>query len=117
MLPQMLEGQVILIQSADLVQSRKMIPDLATWLECYSLYVAVVAAKQLERTPELMAYQSQLTRASIIYKWPGCMIKILDRKQPIICRSCGLELIQVFICSASQIRLLIQKTGIRSVRA
>ena len=39
---QMLEGQVILVQSADLVQPRKMMPDLATWLQCYSLYAMVV---------------------------------------------------------------------------
>lgn len=73
-LPQMLEGQVILIQSADLIQSRKMIPDLATWLQCYALYVAVVAAKQPERIPELMAYQSQIARASSRYKWPAWLV-------------------------------------------
>ena len=73
-LPQMLEGQVILIQSADLVQSRKMIPDLATWLQCYSLYVAVMAAKHPERTTELMAYQSQITRSSTRYRWPTWLI-------------------------------------------
>ena len=73
-LPQMLEGQVILIQSADLVQSRKMIPDLATWLQCYSLYVAVMAAKHPERITELMAYQSQITRASARYKWPAWLV-------------------------------------------
>ena len=73
-LSQMLEGQVILVQSADLVQSRKMIPDLATWLQCYSLYVVVVAGKQPERIPELMAYQSLIARASTRYKWPAWLV-------------------------------------------
>ena len=73
-LPQMLEGQVILVQSADLVQSRKMIPDLATWVQCYSLYVAVVAVKQPERIPELMAYLSQIVRASTRYKLPAWLV-------------------------------------------
>ena len=73
-LSQMLEGQVILVQSADLVQSRKMIPDLSTWLQCYSLYVAVVAGKQPERIPELMAYQSLIARASTQYKWPAWLV-------------------------------------------
>ena len=62
-LSQLLEGQVILVQSADLVQSRKMIPDLAAWVQCYTLYVVVVAVKQPERIPELMVYQSRIVRA------------------------------------------------------
>lgn len=30
-IPQLLEGQVIVVQEADLVQTRKVIPDLAKW--------------------------------------------------------------------------------------
>ena len=73
-LSQMLVGQVILVQLADLVQSRKIIPDLSTWLQCYSLYVAVVAGSQPERIPELMAYQSLIVRASKPYKWPAWLV-------------------------------------------
>jgi hypothetical protein len=39
--PQMGEGQVIVVQAADLVQSRKIIPDLATWCQCFALYVVL----------------------------------------------------------------------------
>ena len=34
------EGQVLVVQAADLLQSRKVIPDLATWSQCFALYVA-----------------------------------------------------------------------------
>ena len=36
-LPAGLEGQVVLIQVADLTQSKKLIPDLATWVQCFAL--------------------------------------------------------------------------------
>ena len=39
------EGQVLVVQAADLLQSRKVIPDLATWSQCFALYVAVLAPK------------------------------------------------------------------------
>lgn len=52
------DGQVIVVQAADLLQSRRVIPDLATWSQCYALFVAVLAPHQPERLPELMAYQS-----------------------------------------------------------
>ena len=31
-----LEGQVVVVQAADLVRSRRIISDLATWLQCYA---------------------------------------------------------------------------------
>ena len=39
------EGQVIVVQVADLMQSRKTIQDLASWAQCFGLYTAVVAKK------------------------------------------------------------------------
>lgn len=39
---QSLDGQVVVVQAADLLQSRRIIPDLATWTQCYALYVTVV---------------------------------------------------------------------------
>ena len=63
-LPQVLDGQVIVVQAADLLQARRVIPDLATWSQCYAIYVAVLAAHQPERLPELMAYQSLIAKAS-----------------------------------------------------
>ena len=65
------EGQVIVLQAADLVQSRKVIPDFATWSQCFSIYVAVLAPHQPERIPDLMGYQSLIARVSKKYKWPS----------------------------------------------
>ena len=41
--PQSLEGQIIMVQAAELLQARNIIPDLATWIQCYSLYAATMA--------------------------------------------------------------------------
>ena len=58
------EGQIFLIQAADLSLARKAIPDLATWLQCFGLYVAALAPSQPHWIPELMAYQASIVKAS-----------------------------------------------------
>ena len=40
LVPQFLEEQVLVVQAAYLLQARKIIPDLATWLQCFALFVA-----------------------------------------------------------------------------
>ena len=74
MLPHSLEGQVIVVQAANLLQTRKIIPDLATWVQCFSLYVAAIASHQLGRVPDLMAYQTLIAKASMKYKWPAWVV-------------------------------------------
>ena len=54
--PQVGEGQIAFVQAADLAPTRRTIPDLATWLQCFGLYVVVIAQSQPERVQELMAY-------------------------------------------------------------
>ena len=63
-LPSGLEGQVVLVQAADLSQYKKLIPDLSTWMQCFALYLAVLAPQQPSRIPDLMAYTSCITKAS-----------------------------------------------------
>ena len=65
-MPQSLEGQVIMVQAAELLQARKIIPDLATWKQCFSL-----CAKYSARLPELMVYWTIIAKASQRYRWPG----------------------------------------------
>lgn len=72
--PQLLEGQVIVVEAADLIRTRKVIPDLATWAQCFALYVAVVAAHQPARLPDLMAYQAMVAKASVKFKWPSWVV-------------------------------------------
>ena len=73
-LPTGLEGQVVLVQAADLVQPKKLIPDLATWVQCFALYVAVLAPHQPSRVPDLMAYMSCIAKASLKYVWPSWLV-------------------------------------------
>ncbi len=69
-----MEGQVVVIQATDLMQSRRIIPDLATWSQCFALYVAIVAKHHPHRVQELMAYQSMIAKASLKYKWPAWVV-------------------------------------------
>ncbi len=69
-----LEGQVIVVQAADLLQSRKIIPDFATWVQCFGLYATAIATHQPERLPDLMAYQGTIARCSLKYKWPSWVV-------------------------------------------
>ena len=60
--PQSLEGKVLVVQAADMMNARKIIPDLATWVQCFNLYVATLASHQPHRIGELMAYESIIAR-------------------------------------------------------
>ena len=73
-IPQSVEGQIIVVQAEDLMQSKKLIPDLPTWLQCFALYVTVAANHQPERIPDLMAYMNSIAKASKIYKWPAWVV-------------------------------------------
>lgn len=79
--PHALEGQVIVVQAADLIETRKIIPDLATWVQCFSLYVAVLATHSSQRVPELMAYQTTITKASLSGPHGWSMTKTLGKRQ------------------------------------
>jgi len=72
--PQAGDGQVVVVQAMDLILTWKTISDLATWLQCFGLYVAVVAKAQPQRVPELMAYQAIIAKASQTYRWPSWIV-------------------------------------------
>ena len=72
--PSSLEGQILVIQAADLLESRKLIPDLATWVQCYSVYMAVVTAKSPERTRNMLAYLTLIAKCSLKYRWPSWLV-------------------------------------------
>ena len=71
---QALEGQVVVIQAAELMSSRKIIPDLATWSQCFNLFAAVVVKQQPERARSLFAYSSLIARCSAKYGWPSWIV-------------------------------------------
>ena len=70
---QSLEGHVIVVQAADLAQPRRVIPDLATWSQCFALYVTALAPSQ-PRLADLMAYQSLIAKVSAKFKWPSWVV-------------------------------------------
>ena len=72
--PSTVEGHIIVVQAADLAQSRKLIPDLGTWTQCFALFAVVVNAKEPHRFADLMAYMSTIAKASLKYKWPAWIV-------------------------------------------
>ena len=68
------EGQIVVVQAADLVQSRRLVPDLATWAQCFGLLTAVVARRQPQKVTDLMAYLAIVSKASQKYRWPSWVI-------------------------------------------
>ena len=68
------EGQVVVVQAADLVNARRLIAELATWIQCFSIYMVVVTRKRPERLAEMVAYQMIITKASQKYRWPSWLI-------------------------------------------
>jgi len=73
-LTQELDGQILVVQAADLAHSRKVTPDLPTWLQCFALYTAAILQEHPERAAELMAYQTIVAKASQRYKWPSWLM-------------------------------------------
>ena len=41
----------MLLQAADYVQSKKHIPDLATWAQCFTIYLAVLVTMSTQKEP------------------------------------------------------------------
>ena len=78
---QAFEGQIIVVQAADLMQTRKLIPDLATWVQCFGLFMAVVARKRPDRVPDLIAYMATIAKASQKYQWPAWIFIIRSEFQ------------------------------------
>ena len=68
-------SNVLLVQSAETVGSqRKLIPDLTTWMQCFSIYVTVLATQHPQFIPELLAYSRDIISASRHFKWPSWVI-------------------------------------------
>ena len=43
-------------------KSRREVPDILSWVQCFGIYMAVVTSKCPERTKELLAYQTLIVR-------------------------------------------------------
>ena len=66
---------VLLIQSIETVRHHhRLIPDITTWVQCFSIYTSVLATKHLQHVPKLMAYMRDIIRASEQFKWPAWIL-------------------------------------------
>ena len=53
---------------------RRAVTNILEWIQCFSIYIAIIAQKSPERVPDLLGYQSLIIDASIQYKgdsWVG----------------------------------------------
>ena len=113
-LHQSLEGQVILVQVEDLLLS---IPDLPTWVQCFAIYVDVLAQNQPARIPS-MAYAAAITTASKKYRWPAWVVYDQNFWQEAVTHpSRGQKSTRVFTHSASLAWQRVQRAGVTPARA
>ena len=77
------EGNIILVNAADLIQQKKLIPDVGTWVQCFLIYAGTICAQSPGRLPDLLSYLYKLTRASQRYKWPSWVIFDQNYRQEI----------------------------------
>ena len=72
--PSLLDGQIVVVQTADLVESYKLISDFVTWVQCFSIYMEIVTAKELESKKKQMAYLSLIAKCRLKYRWPSWVV-------------------------------------------
>lgn len=70
----LLEGHLILVQPMDLLQTKRLIPDFPTWLQCYSVYTAVLLTQFPQRATSLLLYQKNMAYLSQRFKWPSWVV-------------------------------------------
>ena len=68
------EGNIIMVNAFDLMQQKKLIPDIGTWVQCFTIFAGVICSQSPGRLPDLLGYLYQITRASQRYKWPAWVI-------------------------------------------
>ena len=73
-LSNVLDGQIVLLQASDYLQAKRLITDLGIWIQCFSLYAAIILTKQPERATSLLLYQASIAKLSQKFKWPSWII-------------------------------------------
>ena len=69
--PPHLEGGLVVYKAEDLARSSKIIPDIATWHQCYYLWMTVALKADPSRLQELLSYGYLITKCSKAFKWPS----------------------------------------------
>jgi len=60
------KGQLILVHTTDLYQTNKLLPNLATWSQCFALFMATVALKDHKRITDLLTYMATIAELAKI---------------------------------------------------
>ena len=68
------EGSIIMVNAFDLMQQKKLIPDIGTWVQYFTIFAGVICSQSPGCLPDLLGYLYQITRASQQYKWPAWVI-------------------------------------------
>ena len=68
-LPNAEDGHIIVTRAG----TRKLILDLATWLQCFAVYIAMVT-EHPGQTKSLLAYLSTITKVSAKYSLPSWVV-------------------------------------------
>ena len=69
--PPHLERGLVMYKAEDLARSSKIIPDIATWHQCYYLWMTVALKADPSRLQELLSYGYLITKCSKAFKWPS----------------------------------------------
>ena len=73
-LPPHWEGHILVVQLEDLEGSKRLIQDFQTWVQCFSMYAAVVVARHPDKFMPLMAYLTDMAKNARKYKWPSWVV-------------------------------------------
>ena len=71
-------------------EAKRRIQDINVWLQCFALYVGVMAKKSPQHVPEQMAYMISILRTSQEYegRHGRLMMQLIDdRQQPLVIRN------------------------------
>ena len=85
--PPHLEGGLVVYKAEDLARSSKIIPDIATWHQCYYLWMTVALKADPSRLQELLSYGYLITKCSKAFKWPSWVM--YDRRAGLVMHPAG----------------------------
>lgn len=58
-MPNSLEGKILLLHETDFQQTKQLIPDINTWIQCFSVYTAIVVHYFPERATNVHGLHGQ----------------------------------------------------------
>ena len=73
-IPNTVEGQIVVVQTADLLETRKLIPDLATWVQCFGIYAAIITSKDPTCMKNMFVYLTLIAKCSQKYRWSSWVV-------------------------------------------